>query len=94
MNSFEKGGLKMPDIESMVKAQRVLCIKKFLETNPAWWKVFLWFYLKKVGGKFLFQCNFDVTKLPIALPDFYRECILTWSSFERGQPFLAFRYTK
>ena len=80
INSFEKGGLKMPDIESMVKAQRVLCIKKFLETYPAGWKVFLEFYLKRVGGKFLFHCNFDFKKLPIALPDFYKECISTWSS--------------
>ena len=54
INSPEKGGLQMPDIGAMVRAQRVLCIKKFLETNPAGWKVFLRFYLKKVGGKFLF----------------------------------------
>ena len=54
INSPEKGGLKMPDIGAMIRAQRVVCIKKFLETNPAGWKVFLRFYLKKVGGKFLF----------------------------------------
>ena len=47
----------MPDIESMIKTQRVLCIKKFLETSSAGWKFFLESYLKKVGGKFLFQCN-------------------------------------
>ena len=76
----------MPGIESMVKAQRVLCIKKFLETYPAGWKVFLGFYLKKVGGKFLFHCNFDFKKLPIALPDFYKECISTWSSLSEGNP--------
>ena len=83
----------MPDIESMIKAQRVLCIKKFIENNPAGWKVFLGFYLKNVGGKFLFQCNFDFTKLPIALPDFYKECF-NLVFFKRGQPFLAFRYSK
>ena len=43
-------------------------------------------YLKKVGGKFLFQCNFDFTKLPIALPDFYKECISTWSSLNEDNP--------
>ena len=35
INSLEKGGLKMPDFESMIKTQRVLCIKKFLETSSA-----------------------------------------------------------
>ena len=44
----------MPDIESMIKAQRILCIKKFLNTNPAGWKLFFELYLKRVGGKFLF----------------------------------------
>ena len=86
INSLEKGGLKMPDIESMIKTQRVLCIKKFLETSSAGWKFFLESYLKKVGGKFLFQCNFDFTKLPIALPDFYKECISTWSSLNEDNP--------
>ena len=86
INSLEQGGLKMPDIESMIKAQRVLCIKKFIETNPAGWKLFLGFYLKKVVGKFLFQCNFDFAKLPIALPDFYTECVSTWSSLSEDNP--------
>ena len=76
----------MPDIESMIKTQRVLCIKKFLETSSAGWKFFLESYLKKVGGKFLFQCHFDFTKLPIALPDFYKECISTWSSLNEDNP--------
>ena len=30
-------------------------------------------YLKKVGGKLLFHCNFDLTKLSITLPDFHKE---------------------
>ena len=77
INTTEKGGLKMPDIESMIKAQRILCIAKFLDTNPAGWKCFFELYLKKVGGKFLSHCNFDLTKLSIVLPDFYKECVLT-----------------
>ena len=40
INSLEKGGLKIPDIESMIKTQRVLCIKNFLETSSAGWKFF------------------------------------------------------
>ena len=53
INTVEKGGLKMPDIDSMIKAQRLICIKKFLDTNPAGWKCFFELYLKMVGGKFL-----------------------------------------
>jgi len=28
----------------------------------------------------LFHCNFDYSKLPVTLPSFYKECILTWAS--------------
>ena len=38
------------------------------------------FYLKKVGGKFLFHCKFDYRTLSITLPTFYRECLEAWSS--------------
>ena len=43
-------------------------------------------YLKKVGSKFLFNCNFDLTKFSKALPDFYKECTLTWSSLNEYNP--------
>ena len=39
-----------------------------------------------MGGKFLFHCNFDLTKLSKALPDFYKECALTWSSLNEYSP--------
>ena len=86
INPVDKGGLKMPNIESMISAQRIICIKRYLSTDPASWKFFLDFYLKKVGGKFLFHCNFNYTKLPIALPEFYKECIMTWTLLNEDNP--------
>ena len=76
----------MPNIESMISAQRIICIKRYLSTNPAGWKFFLDFYLKKVGGKFLFHCNFNYARLPIILPEFYKECIVTWSLLNEDNP--------
>ena len=58
-----------------------MCIKKYVENYESSWKYVLDFYFKKVGGKFLFQCNFDNRRLPITLPIFYRECLQPWSSF-------------
>ena len=40
---IDKGGLKMPNIESMTSAQRIVCNKRYLFTNPASWKFFLAF---------------------------------------------------
>ena len=79
INSMEKGGLKMPDIESLVNAQRVVRIKKFMDDSLCSWKIILAYYLHIVGGKCLFHCNFDLSKLPLKLPDYYRKCLTTWT---------------
>ena len=68
INPIDKGGLKMPNIESMISAQRIVCIMRYLSSDLAGWKIFLDFYLKKVGGEFLFHCSFNYIKLPITLP--------------------------
>ena len=60
----------MPDLNSMISAQRIMRIKKYLTPNAASWKYFLDFHLRKVGGKFLFHCNFNYSKLSITLPKF------------------------
>ena len=86
INPIDKGGLKMPNIESMISAQRIICIKRYLSTDPAGWKIFLDFYLKKVRGKFLFHCNFNYIKLPITHPEFYKECIATWTRLNEDTP--------
>ena len=86
INPIDKGGLKMPNIESMISAQRIICIKRYLSIDPAGWKFFLDFYLKKVGGKFLFHCNFNYTKLPVTLPEFYKECIVAWTLLNEDNP--------
>lgn len=58
INPIDKGGLKMPNIESMISAQRIMCIKRYLSTDPASWKMFLDFYLKKSRGEILVSLQF------------------------------------
>jgi len=86
INSIDEGGFTMPDVASMISTQRILCIKKYLDTYPAGWNFFLGFYLKNVEDKFLFQCSFDYKKLSFAIPEFYQECIATWSLLTESNP--------
>ena len=79
INSVENGGLNMPHIESLIDTQRIVCIKKYLGDSPCSWKIILDHYLHRVGGSLLFHCNFKYTKLPLDLPDYYRECLTTWT---------------
>ena len=49
-------------------------------------KKFLGELLKRIGGKFLLHCNFEVSKLNISLPAFYRQCLIAWSELNAGEP--------
>ena len=80
-NQIEKGGLKMPDLNSMISAQRIMCIKKYLTPYAASWKSFLDFHLRTVGGKFLSYCNFNYSKLSIT-----QTCIMTSASLNCVSP--------
>ena len=76
----------MPDLNSMTSAQRIMCLTKYLTPYAASWKYFLDFHLRTAGGKFLFNCNFNYSKLSIILPEFYKECIMTWASLNYINP--------
>ena len=79
INDIEDGGLKMLDIECMIRAQRIICLKKYIEDYISPWKFVLDYYLEKVGGNFILQCHFDYRNLPITLPMFYKDCLKAWS---------------
>ena len=81
INDIEEGGLRMLDIPSVILAQRVMLLKRFVdEENSSSWKTIFDYLLSPVGGKFILKCNFDIRKLPVYLPAFYKECLNAWSS--------------
>ena len=69
----------MIHLESYIEAQRIMCLKKYNENYSSTWKYILDFYLKKVGGKYLLQCNYEISKLPIEVPLFYKQCLQAWN---------------
>ena len=79
INDIENGGLKMLDIQSMILSQRIITLKRYIEEYSNPWKTILDTFLGEVGGKFILHCNFGTRKLPIYLPDFYKECLEAWS---------------
>ena len=77
----------MMDLESMIRAQRIVCLKKYIDDYTSPWKIFLSYYLEKVGGKFILQCHFDCRSLPIYMPGFYKDCLDAWSFLTRKEVF-------
>jgi len=52
----------MLDIESMIRARRAICLKKFLGDYPSTWKSFLDSCILPVGGTLILPCNCDTVK--------------------------------
>ena len=65
VGDIDKGGLKAPHVESIIKSQRIMCCKKFADDQQSNWKIILSHYLKNVGSKLLLRCAYDLKKLPI-----------------------------
>ena len=61
-----------------------MVVKKYLDNSPTGWKNILSFHLRKVGGPFLFHCNFELDSLPLDLPVFHRNCLDAWSSINKS----------
>ena len=86
INDTENGGLKMVDIDLMIRTQKIMCVKRYLDNNPLGWKKILDYYLEKVGGRFLFHCNFEYVYLPLNLPIFYKQRVCAWSDLKGNAP--------
>ena len=75
ISDYKKGRLRVPHIDTLVKTQRIMCLKKYYDVDSSSWKCLLNHYLKDVGGPFLLQCNCDTASLPKNIPKFYKECL-------------------
>jgi len=55
IGDYKDGGLKMPHLTSLIDTQRILFIRKYLESSPEYWKYILNSYLRDVGENFSFK---------------------------------------
>ena len=73
---YKDGGLRMIDIETMVKALRLAWIPRLLKTGILNWKTLPDHHFKKYGGlKFLLKCNYRMKEFQ-DIPRFYRDILL------------------
>ena len=83
INEYENGGLKMIDLESMIKSLQLAWLKRIFGKNDGAWKSYLRVSLQCFGGLFLFYCNYDIKDHSI-LSLFYSELLQWWSEFRDG----------
>ena len=81
IQSYENGGLKMPDIKSQLQTLQIKWINRLISKEDMSWKIIPTYYFDKYGKNFLlFKMNTGVVKnlAEIKLPHFYRSLLETW----------------
>ena len=78
IQEIDKGGLKMIDLKSSIEAQHLMWIDRIRVDNSQIWFHVLSYYLKKYGGILFFNCNYDINKMLLNIPDFYKKILETW----------------
>lgn len=85
LSSTEKGGLKVPDIFSMVKATKFTWIKRYISPGDHIWKILFEHALKlsNLNHELIFYSNFDIKhwKEKNMISEFYQEVLSDWFQF-------------
>ena len=73
---YEKGGIRMPDLDLVLKALRLAWLPRLLNPVKQNWKSIPDHFFGKLGGlNFLLRCNYDPRYLDPKLPIFYRDIL-------------------
>ena len=80
INEYESGGLKMIDIDCMIKSLRLAWLQRLFNDSTATWKRYFLHLLEPVGGLFFLNCNYDIKDYNFP-SQFYNELLLWWSEF-------------
>ena len=83
INSYENGGLKVLDFETLVRSLRLSWLKRLYSGEAAGWKCYLEHQLKPYGGVFLFHCDYDPKDYNFS-NNFYAELIRFWADFRNA----------
>ena len=77
ISSYEKGGLKLTDIDCYVKAQKAIWVKRLNDMQQPC-SQYLQEFLDGMTVSDLLMCNMDPEEIPFTVPFFYRQSLHAW----------------
>ena len=72
------GGLKFPNIELLVRAQKIAWIKRITCNNTASWMQLLHTFLPQMHIIDILKCSIEPDELAEEIPTFYRQVLCAW----------------
>ena len=80
-NDYDQGGLRMPNLNCIITAQKINWIKRLLDNKETLPYAYISTFLNMPIECFL-KCNPSVDSLPKTLPQFYTDIFLAWFSLK------------
>ena len=80
---YEQGGLKYPNIEASLDAQKIMWVKRYFCSPFHPWKLIFEWQLEKIGGESVFSdtcLNLNKIKL-LGRSEFYNDVLIAWGRF-------------
>ena len=82
ISNYDKGGLKMLDIRSIIKKFQLCWIQRYFQPNESNWKNIFDEYLRPFGGLgLLVHCNYDLEEIKKETNSFLTAVLETWKHF-------------
>ena len=77
----------MPDFQIVNNSLKVTWVRRLNDSADASWSTIPLAFLSNVGGRFLFQCSFDLKLLRVNIPiAFYKEVLEAWQKLVLFSP--------
>ena len=77
-NTPEKGGIQFPNIDLIIKTQKLAWVKRILEHKNAAWLQLLYSILPEMDINSILKCTIDPKRLGDELPNFYKQILYAW----------------
>ena len=76
---YKNGGMKMNNYNISIKPQRIGWLKRLLYGEKHMgWKMYFDYCCRLVGGRFIFLCDYEVSKMKLKIPPYYLEVLKAW----------------
>ena len=83
INTVDNGGLRIPEIETLVKAQKAAWIKRIVNNPQTAWLQYLYQSLPPMSIADLIKCSVKPEDLASNIPNFYRQILHAWYELKK-----------
>ena len=82
--NYDDGGIRMTNYTLFVKTQRIMWLKRLIygEKNINW-KLYFDYCCELIGGRLVFLCDYEISKMNLKIPHFYLEMLRAWQEIRK-----------